>query len=205
MQQDYDFQELSDQAILDRFKQQDRWLLEDIILLTFGYEYEGVSCNVTSSNSFPARQYNTALQATNTIKTTHFLEFVDKEYPKPDYVRCYVKKGPFIKWANKQWGDTEPKVRKTYNLWRKYKLKTSSVGPASESPQAKVKNCADKIQIAQFLGHVQKYPNKPYKANIMQIAKQVKAELTSVELKISTCKRYCERMSQTELAKHLKN
>ena len=74
MQSKYQFQDLSDQTILERFKKQDRWLLEEIVLLTFGYEYEGVNWDVTSDNAYPARQYHAALEATNNIMASDFLK-----------------------------------------------------------------------------------------------------------------------------------
>lgn len=198
-----EFQELSDQTMLDRFKHHDSWLLEDIVLLVFGYEYEGQKWDVTNSNVYPIRNYNTALQATNSMKPSARLDFISKENSKPDYTRCFVKKGPFIKWAFKQWGDVEPRVQRTYKLWQKYKSQTATTATSLETTEAKVKNYADKIQIEQFLAHTKLNNGKKYKANISEIARQIKLTQKNIDGRESTFKRYIDRMSATELAKHL--
>lgn len=195
------FQELSKDEILFRLKERDRWALEDIILFVHGYEHKGIDWDyILDGNTFPARQYNAALEAINDSNPKTQLKFVHKEALSSNFAICQVKKGTFIQWAKKRW-DGEPRVEMVYNIWRYYKNQSGTTAPSLQTTKAKIKNYGDKVQIQEYIAHSKSKMPKPYKANISKIAKQAKLEL-NMGCKLSTYRKHIKRMTLEELSKH---
>lgn len=202
-----DFTELTPDEITARLKQEDVWRLKDIILLVHGYEYKDVLWDFhlegTHTNSFPARQYATAIEATNSLKPQKRLDHVCKIPDNSPFVEILVKKSTFFKWAEKTWYNV-PRVKKVVAIWRKYKGVNKGTSPALETNKAKVKNYGDKLQIEEFLEHCKTKNPKIFKADMVAIAKRVQKELKGVNLtQLNSYRTYVKRMPIEDLMKHL--
>jgi len=191
---------LSNEEIVARFKKEDRWRLEDIILLAFGYEHKGVDWDyLVNTNSFPVRQHGTALKATNSIQASKRLDYISKKDVEVGLCECYVKKGDFIKWANNQWGKQEPRVKEVFNLWEKYKKASGTSSPSKQTTKAKVATLANKIQISQYIEC--RKNNKNYKNTIIALAKHIAKNHTYIEGKYNSFRTYIKLMKVEELEK----
>jgi hypothetical protein len=198
-----ELKDITTAEMLLRFKKYDLWRLEDIILFVFGYEHSNVDWDyLHKTNSFPVRQYYSAIQATSLMPPLNYLACVSKKPAEKGFYICYVKKGTFITWAFGQWGEEEPRVKKTYNLWIKYKDNNKSTAPSLQKSEAIIKAIGDKIQIFEYNKHQINNKAKEYNANISQIASQIYEDnAINRGLKYRTIKKYIKRMDLTDLEK----
>ena len=192
--------ELQDDEILFRMKKQDAWRLQDIVLFAHGYEYKEVFWDyIIDENAFPIREYNAALEATNSIDTKTRLDYVRKSETSSG-PEIFVKKGTFFPWAVERW-DHDPRVGRTYNLWKKYKLSSGKSAPSLQSLEALIKNAGDRAQVKDYIEFCKHNAPKDFKVNKTKLAKRLKKEMTTLPQKtaVSTFRKYLRKMSPEDL------
>ena len=146
-----ELKKLSDEEILTRFKNQDEWELRELILLAYGYEYQGFDWKaVEKTNGFPYRNYTNALKATTPqAGPKERLLYTEKFVGHDAKSVCNVKKRDFYEWAHKQW-KKHPEIAHTYKLYLQYKdtLKTPIKKNVIER-----REIMDQLQVSDFVRH----------------------------------------------------